>query len=173
MGWIRVRSPLLTESRLLSLPGGTEMVHFPPFASMELCIHSRMTELHSAGLPHSEIPGSTPACGSPRLIAACHVLHRLSAPRHPPYTLNSLTNLECLADRRILSLQSSIQLSMNLGSLGSALASPLATAHPRSLAGGADRVRTDDLRLARAALSQLSYSPDSWIRARPASGGPR
>ena len=25
--------------------------------------------------------------------------------------------------------------------------------------GGADRVRTDDLRLARAALSQLSYSP--------------
>jgi hypothetical protein len=32
--------------------------------------------------------------------------------------------------------------------------------------GGADRVRTDDLRLARAALSQLSYSP-------PACGGPR
>src|ERR1700730_6879796 len=27
--------------------------------------------------------------------------------------------------------------------------------------GGADRVRTDDLRLARAALSQLSYSPSS------------
>ena len=118
LGWIRVRSPLLTESRLLSLPGGTEMVHFPPFASMELCIHSRMTELHSAGFPHSDIPGSTPACGSPRLIAACHVLHRLSAPRHPPYTLNSLTNLECLADRRILSLQSSIQLSMNSGIAG-------------------------------------------------------
>ena len=33
---IRVRSPLLTESLLLSLPGGTEMVHFPPFASAEL-----------------------------------------------------------------------------------------------------------------------------------------
>ena len=28
----RVRSPLLAESLLLSLPGGTEMVHFPPFA---------------------------------------------------------------------------------------------------------------------------------------------
>ncbi len=27
--------------------------------------------------------------------------------------------------------------------------------------GGANRVRTDDLRLARAALSQLSYSPQS------------
>ena len=109
MGWIRVRSPLLTESRLLSLPGGTEMVLFPPFASMELCIHSRMTELHSAGLPHSEIPGSTPACGSPRLIAACHVLHRLSSPRHLPCTLKSLTKLECLTNRRILSLQLCLQ----------------------------------------------------------------
>ena len=44
-----------------------------------------------AGLPHSEILGSQPACGSPRLIAACYVLHRRSAPRHPPYTLISLT----------------------------------------------------------------------------------
>jgi hypothetical protein len=29
---IRVRSPLLTESLLLSFPGGTEMFHFPPLA---------------------------------------------------------------------------------------------------------------------------------------------
>ena len=42
-GLVRVRSPLLTESLLLSLPGGTEMVHFPPFASTELCVHSGMT----------------------------------------------------------------------------------------------------------------------------------
>jgi hypothetical protein len=47
-----------------------------------------------AGLPHSEIPGSKPVCGSPRLIAAYHVLLRLSAPRHPPCTLSSLTNLK-------------------------------------------------------------------------------
>ena len=90
-GLFRVRSPLLTESRLLSLPGGTEMVHFPPFAPTDLCIQSAVTGLHPAGFPHSEIPGSKPACGSPRLIAACHVLRRLSAPRHPPYTLSSLT----------------------------------------------------------------------------------
>ena len=32
-----------------------------------------------------------PACGSPRLIAACHVLHRLLLPRHPPCALSSLT----------------------------------------------------------------------------------
>ncbi len=30
---------------------------------------------------------------------------------------------------------------------------------PRNKFGGADRVRTDDLRLAKPALSQLSYSP--------------
>ena len=45
----------------------------------------------SEGLPHSEISGSKPACGSPKLIAAYHVLHRLLAPRHPPCALCSLT----------------------------------------------------------------------------------
>jgi hypothetical protein len=44
-----------------------------------------------AGLPHSDILGSTVVCASPRLIAAYHVLHRLLAPRHPPYALSSLT----------------------------------------------------------------------------------
>jgi hypothetical protein len=32
-----------------------------------------------------------PACGSPKLIAACHVLLRLLLPRHPPCALSSLT----------------------------------------------------------------------------------
>jgi hypothetical protein len=41
-------------------------------------------------LPHSEIRGSTGARPSPRLFAACHVLHRLSTPRHPPDALPSL-----------------------------------------------------------------------------------
>ena len=40
-----------------------------------------------SGLPHSEIFGSWTACVYPKLIAACHVLHRLQMPRHPPYTL--------------------------------------------------------------------------------------
>ena len=35
LGYFRVRSPLLTESLLLSLPQGTEMVHFPWFASYD------------------------------------------------------------------------------------------------------------------------------------------
>ena len=45
----------------------------------------------AGGLPHSEIPGSTIARISPGLFAACHVLHRLLVPRHPP---NALLMLE-------------------------------------------------------------------------------
>ena len=41
------------------------------------------------GFPHSEIRGSKVAHTSPRLIAACHVLHRLYAPRHPRIALTS------------------------------------------------------------------------------------
>ena len=44
-----------------------------------------------AAFPHSEILGSRLVCSSPRLIAADHVLRRLSAPRHPSRTLRSLT----------------------------------------------------------------------------------
>jgi hypothetical protein len=43
-----------------------------------------------AGLPHSEIHGSKLVRSSPWLIAAYHVFHRLSAPRHPPNTLMAL-----------------------------------------------------------------------------------
>ena len=42
------------------------------------------------GLPHSDIHGSKPARGSPWLFAACHVLHRLLVPRHPPNALIAL-----------------------------------------------------------------------------------
>jgi hypothetical protein len=41
------------------------------------------------GLPHSDTPGSPIARISPGLFAACHVLHRLSVPRHPPDALPS------------------------------------------------------------------------------------
>jgi len=49
----------------------------------------RITEIEG-GFPHSEIRGSKVVRTSPRLIAAYHVLHRLSAPRHPPNTLKAL-----------------------------------------------------------------------------------
>ena len=44
----------------------------------------------TGGFPHSEIRGSKLTRSSPRLIAACHVLHRLSMPRHPPNALMTL-----------------------------------------------------------------------------------
>jgi hypothetical protein len=50
-------------------------------------------DLPKEGLPHSDICGSTIARISPQLFAACHVLHRLLAPRHPPNALVSLTIL--------------------------------------------------------------------------------
>ena len=46
-----------------------------------------MTEVCSAGFPHSEISGSMDICSSPKLIAAYHVFHRLLVPRHPPCAL--------------------------------------------------------------------------------------
>jgi hypothetical protein len=90
-GLFRVRSPLLSESLLFSFPPGTEMVHFPGFARTHLWIQWAVRRFYRRGFPHSDIPGSKPACGSPRLIAACHVLHRHRLPRHPPCALSSLT----------------------------------------------------------------------------------
>jgi hypothetical protein len=42
-GLFRFRSPLLTESRLLSLPVGTEMFHFPTFPPHALCVQAWVT----------------------------------------------------------------------------------------------------------------------------------
>ena len=107
---VRVRSPLLAESLLLSFPPGTEMVHFPGFARSRLWIHRDVIRFYRIGFPHSEIPGSKPVCGSPRLIAAYHVLHRLLVPRHPPCALSSLTGISkvhslCISQRLVFGCQ--------------------------------------------------------------------
>ncbi len=88
---MRFRSPLLSQSRFLSFPPGTEMVHFPGFAHTRLWIRRAVRGFCPRGFPHSEISGSKPACGSPKLIAACHVFLRRLLPRHPPCALSSLT----------------------------------------------------------------------------------
>src|SRR5690606_14439666 len=67
------------------------MVHFPAWADMAYGFSHAYPGISRDGFPHSEIDGSKPVCGSPSLIAAYHVLHRLLAPRHPPYALSSLT----------------------------------------------------------------------------------
>ena len=82
-GLFRFRSPLLSESRLIFLPPGTEMVHFPGFAPYAYEFSVRYTTFTSRGFPHSDIFGSQVACTSPKRFAASYVLHRLIAPRHP------------------------------------------------------------------------------------------
>ena len=56
-GLVRVRSPLLAESRLMSFPPATEMVQFAGFASPAYGFSWRYPL--KGGLPHSEISGST------------------------------------------------------------------------------------------------------------------
>ncbi len=109
----------------------------------------------SSGLPHSGIPGSRPACGSPRLIAACHALHRHLMPRHPPYTLNTLTTFAL--DTHGLMLAYSI------------VKERISSDHSSEETGGAERARTADPLLAKQALSQLSYSP--FLRDKPSKPG--
>jgi hypothetical protein len=61
LGYVRVRSPLLAESLLFSLPVGTEMVHFPTLPSTGLCIQP--------GIPRYE-PGWVSPFGN-RRVEAC------------------------------------------------------------------------------------------------------
>ena len=90
-GLFRVRSPLLTESNVSFSSSGYLDVSVPRVPFHTLCIGVWMTEVCSAGFPHSEICGSRNICFSPQLIAACHVFLRLLVPRHPPCALISLT----------------------------------------------------------------------------------
>ena len=90
-GLFRVRSPLLTESLLFSLPTGTEMFHFPAFPPNTL-FHSgagNWTQLQ-LGFPIRTSPDQRSVANSPGLIAGSYVLHRLSMPRHPPCALTNL-----------------------------------------------------------------------------------
>ena len=57
------------------------------FSSPRWPLLKQMSCLQHDGLSHSEIGGSTVICTYPPLIAAYHVLHRLSEPRHPPSAL--------------------------------------------------------------------------------------
>ncbi len=96
----------------MSFPPGTEMFQFPGFASPKPILFSLVIPLpfNSApdcsgsklngegGFPHSEICGSKVAHTSPQLIAACHVLHRLCMPRHPPNALTSRLKIHTTND---------------------------------------------------------------------------
>ncbi len=82
-GLIRVRSPLLTESLLFSLPPGTGMFRFPGFASY---IKDNISSIYWVA-PFGNLRLITVICTLTQLIAAYHVLRRLIEPRHPPAAL--------------------------------------------------------------------------------------
>ena len=84
---IRVRSPLLTESLLFSLPAGTEMFHFPAFPPHTLCIQMRVTRHHACWVP---------PFGHPRITA------RLAAPRGLSQPTTSFIGSWCQGIHRVL-----------------------------------------------------------------------
>ncbi len=90
-GLFPFRSPLLWESMFLFSSSGYLDVSVHRVPSAWLWIHHAVTEVCSAGFPHSDISGSKDICSSPKLFAAYHVFHRLLVPRHPPCALYSLT----------------------------------------------------------------------------------
>ena len=106
------------------------MFQFPGFALISLCIQLTSTwscrllipqgnnNQHSGGFPHSEIFGSKPIPGSPKLIAGYRVLHRLLLPRHPPNALIALDLTRKKKDPHPCGVrpegQSSFQISMQL-----------------------------------------------------------
>jgi hypothetical protein len=145
-------------------------------------------DLLAEGFPHSDIRGSTIARISPRLFAACHVLHRLLVPRHPPnalFTLSTSTNARAQGRTATLYFEASVPRPMQppRGELHATLTliipdSPCKRTRPRHPPGrharlvwkhpthpsrqaghGGDRDRTDDPLLAKQVLSQLSYAP--------------
>ena len=197
----------------MSFPPGTEMFQFPGFASSCLCIQHEITcsinfgrsydqskFIEEIGFPHSEICGSKVAHTSPQLIAACHVLHRLCMPRHPPNALTSRLKTRTTNDTTVkttalaLTMQASNDfcfwrhhtpkeeegvgaryrshrlvcptrpthgiVQKNPFTMSKIYTAQMAGKwfpHPGCLVvGGAYRDRTDDLKLAKLALSQLS-----------------
>lgn len=107
--WFRlfpVRSPLLRESLLISSPSGTEMFHFPEFASMMIFITSLILELLLVGYPIQVSTIHKLLHFYSWLIAVYHAFLRLPMPRHPPVALTFLSSL-------IFSIQLSISLSHN------------------------------------------------------------
>src|SRR5579885_469103 len=200
-GLFRFRSPLLAESRLMSFPPATEMFQFAGFASRTYRFSPGYRS--RGGLPHSEIPGSPIARISPGLFAACHVLHRLSVPRHPPDALllrstphpsppdarllpKTLRQTRAQPTRRapgppprsrhVSPLHPINQPPETASHRPRPPAKPNTPPSPPRPPGGGERVRTDDLLLAKQALSQLSYTPvqmteDRRQKTEPAPGG--
>ena len=115
------------------------MFHFPWLAPPAYEFSRRWHAMTRTGLPHSGISASKPADGSAKLIAVCYALHRLQAPRYPPYALEN----PWLPPTKLCRCQRTGHVTFPLN----------------GKVRGDGRSRTGDLLLAKQALCQLSYIP--------------
>ena len=92
-GLLPFRSPLLRESRLISSRRATEMfqfTHCPP--SLPMCSAGGLQTSLWRGCPIRTLRAHRLHAAPPERFAGLRVLHRPSAPRHPPGSLSSLSS---------------------------------------------------------------------------------
>jgi hypothetical protein len=141
------RSPLLGEfSLFLEVLRCFSSLRAPRCAYV---FSARFPSIPSGGFPHSDISGSSLVGSSPKLFAACYVLHRPLTPRHPPCALCSLIYVFCVI--RVLCSVFKVRALRRCGDEGT---------------------RTPGLLRAREALSHLSYVPPHTTRTGPGSRPP-
>lgn len=153
-----------------------------------LCVQIVIQVVRTCGFPHSDISGSAPVHGSPKLIAVSRVLHRQFAPRHPPLALSSFHVMRRIRNSFKIQLEISfktwptyysvINVLSGYPSAVRRLSSVECLSRPPSgpfnpcqppirlssftlshSSCGDEGTRTPDLRLAKALLSRLSYIP--------------
>ena len=76
------------------------MFQFPSLASGTYVFSDGSRGFAAGGFPIRKSPGQSLLGGSPKLIAACHVLHRLLTPGHPPCALVRLTTTQRMKEFR-------------------------------------------------------------------------
>src|SRR5665648_214806 len=76
------------------------MFQFPSLASDTYVFSDGSRGFAAGGCPIRRSPGQCLLGGSPELIAACHVLHRLLTPGHPPCALVRLTTTQRMKEFR-------------------------------------------------------------------------
>ena len=157
------------------------MFQFPQWAFPAYVLSWELPGFARQGFPIRRSTGSL-LSSKPWLIAGSYVLHRLSVPRHPPHALTSLakkpySNLTRAASKRgtgaselvrilqaLLKCFALVTLAFNCqrskhSSIRRMRKTTFVRASGPRLLGGDERDRTVGLRLAKPALSQLSYIP--------------
>ena len=76
------------------------MFQFPSLASGTYVFSDGSRGFAAGGFPIRKSPGQSLLGGSPELIAACHVLHRLLTPGHSPCALVRLTTTQRMKEVR-------------------------------------------------------------------------